>query len=184
MLRPVSSGAYPEFLVDARSSPPVVLRYPACREKFAARRARQQMLQGLRLIPSTLLHCLHDTRLESANLAFDGLPIEGFPCRALVQNCTSLRRHLLTLLGRLAKFSRDGRPGGSLPAFAPGSLSVSAPLRLGICFLLHPLPAPPSSRLAAELPFRERFGLTMFRMRNRNGLGPSSYTGGLHAHDG
>ena len=74
------------------------------------------MLQGFCIIPSALLHCLHDTRLESANLAFDGLPIKGFPCRALVQGCTSLRRHLLTLLGRLAKFSRDGRPGGSLRA--------------------------------------------------------------------
>ena len=71
--------------------------------------------------------------------AFDGLPIEGFPRRALVQGCTSLRRHLLTLLGRLAKFSRDGRPGGSQPAFAP---SVATRIQAITAWLSL---APPSS---------------------------------------
>src|SRR5271170_1488684 len=59
------------------------------------------MLQGLRLVPSALLHRLHDTCLESADLTFDRCPAKGFPCPVPVQGCTSLRRHLLTLLADL-----------------------------------------------------------------------------------
>src|SRR5271170_5207604 len=84
------------------------------------------------------------------------------------------------LVGRFAKFSRDGRPGGSLPAFASGYVApVSKPLQLGLCFLPHPLPARPSARLTARLPSREQYGLTVFRVCDRNGIGPSCFTGGV-----
>ena len=31
--------------------------------------------------PSAFLRCLHDTHLESANVAVDGLPVDGVPFR-------------------------------------------------------------------------------------------------------
>ena len=58
------------------------------------------------------------------------------------------------------------------------SLLVSEPLQFGFRFLLHPLPASPLPCLAAQLPLRERYGLTVFRMCDRIGVGPSSYAGG------
>jgi hypothetical protein len=71
---------------------------------------------------------------------FDRCPIKSFPCPVLVQGCTSLRRHLLTFIGRFAKFFRDGRPGGSLPAFASGY--VAARIQTVTAW---PLLSPPSS---------------------------------------
>lgn len=57
------------------------------------------------------------------------LPIYGVPLYRFVGGCTSqpcgLDRHLLFLLNRFAKFSRDERPDGSLPAFAWGDVADS-----------------------------------------------------------
>ncbi len=61
---------------------------------------------------------------------------------------------------------------------------VSVSLQHGFRLLLHPLPAPPSSSLATGLPLRERYGLTVFRMCDRDEIGPSYITGGRYAHDG
>ena len=38
-----------------------------------------------------------------------------------------MRRHLLIPLGRFAKFSHDGRPRGSLLAFAPDNIATRIP---------------------------------------------------------
>src|SRR5262245_55133829 len=77
---------------------------------------------------------------------------------------------------------------GSLAVKDPsdvGSLScrvtlkpVSASLRDGIRFFRHPKPAPPSARLAARFPFRERYGVTTFRFRSSVGLGTCCRPGG------
>src|SRR5271154_2864783 len=137
------------------------------------------MLQGLRLVPSALLHRLHDTCLESADLTFDRCPAKGFPCPVPVQGCTSLRRHLLTLLADLPSSLVMEDQGKVCPlSRRVMSPPVSKPLQLGLRFLPHPLPALPSARLTARLPSREQYGLTVFRMCDRNGIGPSFFTGG------
>ncbi|MBM3495970.1 MAG: hypothetical protein FJX72_16850, partial [Armatimonadetes bacterium] len=52
---------------------------------------------------------------------------------------------------------------------------LSRPLQTGIRFLPHPIPAPPSVRLAAPcLLAEERYGLTMFPTTDRIGSGPLS----------
>ncbi|TLF52644.1 hypothetical protein FEI13_04985 [Halomonas urmiana] len=51
---------------------------------------------------------------------------------------------------------------------------VSEPLQPCIRFFPDPLPAWLSLHLTVELPFREPYGLTMFRMSDRIGLGLSS----------
>src|SRR6202008_3861959 len=122
------------------------------------------MLQGLSLVPSALLHRLHDTCLESADLPFDRCPIKGFPCPVLVQGCTSLRRHLLTLLADLpSSFVTEDQEVVCPLSRRVMSLPVSKPLQIGLCFLPHPLPALPSARFAARLPSREQYGLAVFR---------------------
>jgi hypothetical protein len=62
--------------------------------------------------------------LETTNRALNGFPINRLPFQLQVQGCTSLRCHLSALLRRLAKFSRDGRPEGSLLAFAPDNVTA------------------------------------------------------------
>jgi hypothetical protein len=104
------------------------------------------MLQGFRLVPPALLHCLHDTGLETTNRALNGFPINGLPFQLQVQGCTSLRCHLPALLRRLAKFFRDGRPGGSLLAFAPGNVTA----RIQTITVWHSLAPPSSTRIAIE----------------------------------
>jgi len=52
--------------------------------------------------PSTCLRRLHDTHLESANVAVDGSPVKAVPFRRRVRRTNSLRcRHLLCLICRL-----------------------------------------------------------------------------------
>src|SRR5580704_4358442 len=138
------------------------------------------MLQSLCLVPSAVLHRLHDTCLESADLAFNGCPAKGFPFPVLAQGCTSLRRHLLTLLADLpSSFVTEDQEEVCPLSRRVMSLPVSKPLQLGLCFLPHPLPALPSARFTARLPLREQYGLTVFRMYDRNGTGPSSCTGSV-----
>lgn len=51
---------------------------------------------------------------------------------------------------------------------------VSAPLQSGLRFLHLPLPASLSASLAVGLPrLRQRYGLTLFRMGDKSGLGPA-----------
>src|SRR5216683_2438139 len=121
----------PGFPVHPRCSPPVVFRHSFDGKGFAAKRVGQQTLQGFHLAPSAFLRCLHDTRLEPTDLLVSFLPVNGMPVHAWVRGCTRRCagaglvdeprysfRHLLCLLSRLTKCSRDKRPDGSLPAFA------------------------------------------------------------------
>src|SRR5437762_11041332 len=72
----------PNFSVHTRGFLALVFRHSANGENFAAVRVGQQALQGSHLAPSAFLHRLHDTYLEPANVAVDGLPINGIPfCR-------------------------------------------------------------------------------------------------------
>src|SRR5262249_27433334 len=66
------------------------------------------------------------------------------------------------------RLSRDGRPEGSLPAFAAGpcrrvAQPLSGPLPAGVRLLPPPLPAAPSAPLAVRCPSREGYGFTTFR---------------------
>jgi hypothetical protein len=83
------------------------------------------MLQGLHLAPPPFLSSLHDTRLKPTHVLMHGAPVGGVPVQSGVRSRTDrrFRRHLLCFFGRLVKLSRDGRPEGSLPAFAPGDVA-------------------------------------------------------------
>lgn len=84
-----------------------------------AERMGQQTLQRFHLAPSAFLHRLHDTHLQSAHILVGFSPVDRVPVHCLVGGCTSIICfHLLSLLSRFGKFSRDERPRGSLPAFA------------------------------------------------------------------
>jgi len=67
-----------------------------------------------------------------------------------------LGRHLLSLLCRFSKLSRDERPDGSRPAFAWGDVAhaqpLSASLQDRLRFFRPPLPAAPSPFLAVRIP--------------------------------
>src|SRR5438445_3573926 len=71
----------PNFLVHARGFLAIVFRHSSNGENLAAVRVGQQVLQGLHLAPSAFLCCLRDTHLESANVAVNGLPVDGVPLR-------------------------------------------------------------------------------------------------------
>ena len=71
----------PNFLIHTRGFLAIVFRHSSNGENFAAIRVSQQALQGLRLAPSADLRCLRDTHLESANVAVDGVPVNGVPFR-------------------------------------------------------------------------------------------------------
>src|ERR1700738_751387 len=109
------------------------------------------MLQGLCLVPSALLHRLHDTRLESADLTFDGCPAKGFPISGSAPRLHQLAPSSADLVGRFAKFFRDGRPGGSLPAFA--SSYVATRIQAVTAWLL--LSPPSSTRTAIDSLYSE-----------------------------
>src|SRR5262245_6737581 len=76
--------------------------------------------------------------------------------------------HLLCLLSRVVRCSREERPDGSLPAFVWGDVAVaqplSTPLQGGVRFFRPPVPAALSASLAARFPWRECDGLTKFRL--------------------
>jgi hypothetical protein len=57
---------------------------------------------------------------------------------------------------------------------SPRAQLLSGPLQAGVRFLPRPLPAAPSTHLAARLPSREGYGLTTLRRGIVRGLGPAS----------
>src|SRR5207302_1677203 len=73
----------PDFLVHPRGFLAIVFRHSSDGENFAAVRVGQQVLQGSHLTPTAFLRRLHDTHLESAHVAVDGLPVKGVPFRRL-----------------------------------------------------------------------------------------------------
>src|SRR5260370_9157481 len=97
----------PNFLVHTWGFLAVVFRHSSNGEKFAAVGVGQQTLQGSHLAPSAFLRCLHDTHLESPNVAVDGLPVDGVLFRRFARDpTTSLRcRHRLRRMSRSANCS-------------------------------------------------------------------------------
>src|SRR5260221_14177484 len=95
----------PNFLVHTWGFLAVVFRHSSNGANFAAVGAGQQTLQGSHLAPSAFLRCLHDTHLESANVAVEGLPVDGVPFSRFARDRTNtLRcRHLLFPMSRLAQ---------------------------------------------------------------------------------
>ena len=138
---------------------------------FGRKRVGQQTLKGSHLSPSARLCRLHDTRLEPTHNGVSFLPVDGMPVHRVAGDRTSRCCHcchLLCLLSRLAKLSRDARPAWEVSPLSRGVMlplaqPLSTPLQDGVRFLPRPLPAPPSARLAARFPLRERYGLTTFR---------------------
>ena len=83
---------------------------------------REQVNQSLDFIPPALCDSLHDTRLEPTNCLPDFPPVDGVPVGHTPGSRTSkhcCRRHIcLSPLVGWPRFSRDGTPEGSQPAFA------------------------------------------------------------------
>src|SRR5258708_12444321 len=98
----------PNVLVHTGGFLAIVFRHSSNGENFAAVGVGQQMLQGSHLAPSAFLRRLHDTHLESANVAVNGLPVDGVPFRRFASDRTTTFpcRHLLCLITRLVHFSR------------------------------------------------------------------------------
>src|SRR5207245_8197536 len=102
---------------------------------------------------------LHDTRLESAHVLVNGLPVDGIPFRRFAGDLTNSFscRHLLCRISRFIKFSRVQHLGEVCPLSRSVMWSVertqpiSAPLQSSICFLSNLLPAPPSILLTVDL---------------------------------
>src|SRR5215510_529736 len=110
----------------------------------------EYVLSGADLTPPTLLYRLHDTGLKPTHVLLDAPPVDGVPLQEVVGDRTSnahrshgwFCRHLLCLLSRLVRCSRDERPDGSLPAFAWGDVAdaqpLSNPLQVGVRFFRPP----------------------------------------------
>src|SRR5208282_2126638 len=85
-------------------------------------RVREQINQSLDFIPSALRDGLHDTRLEPTDRAPDLFPFDGMPVGRTLGSRTSEHfccRHIcLSPFVGWPRFSRDGTPEGSQPAFA------------------------------------------------------------------
>ena len=71
----------PNFLVYTGGFLAIIFRHSSNGENLAAVRVGQQALQGFHLVPPVGLCRLRDTHLESANVAVDGLPVDGVPLR-------------------------------------------------------------------------------------------------------
>ena len=127
------------------------------------------------LPPSPGLSRLHDTPWEPTHVPVDLAPGNGMPVHRPVGGCTKSGGscHLLVLLHRWARCSREARPEGSLPADAWGAGADAPPLSVsrsdGVRFFPPPVPAAPSARLTTRLPSRERYGLPVFRFCARMG---------------
>jgi hypothetical protein len=97
------------------------------------------------------------------------------PIHFRVGGCTNriFRCHLLFLLSRFARFSREERPEGSLLAFAWSDFARgSTPIHS--ITERHSLFSSSSTRTAMDLPYglssqRERYGFTVFRSSARVG---------------
>ena len=165
---------FPDYLVHTWSFLAIIFRHSSNGKNLAAVRVGQQTLQGFYFAPSAFLRCLHDTDLESANVALDGRPVNGIPFRRFAGDRTNSFgcRHLLCPLSRLIKFSRVQHHGEVCPLSRSVMLSIrrtqpiSAPLQSSLRFLSDLLPAPPSILLAVDLSpfvFGERYGFILFR---------------------
>ena len=94
------------------------------------------------------MNSLCDTNLQSPHFALSGLPVHGLPLLRVVDERTSLRRHLLSHLQRFYLFSRKETPVGRLHARSPGL----KPAGFGVepCFRPY-LPAFPEAFASSNL---------------------------------
>src|SRR6266852_7153965 len=88
----------PDFSVYSGGFLAIIFRHSSNGENLAAVRVGRQALQGSHLAPSAFLRCLRDTHLESANVAVNGLPIDGIPFRRFAGDRTNGCRHRHLLL--------------------------------------------------------------------------------------
>lgn len=179
---PLSTRDGPDLPVDPRRIAATIPSHSSHGKRFAAEGVGQQVLQGLHPAPPTFLRRLHDAHLEAAHVAIVLVPVDLIPGIFTVGGRTRRQngldrpsaiprtssRHLLCLLCRLARLSRDEKPCGSPLAFARGDVALRlnpypAHYRPALRLFRNPLPAAPSARLAARFPFREGYGLTAFR---------------------
>src|SRR5258708_13132668 len=86
-------GCVPGNSVHPRSATSSIFRHSPDGKKLAAERVGEQMLQGSHLVPSALLRCLYDTRLEPTHIRFYGPPVDILPLelrdRVFVANRTN-----------------------------------------------------------------------------------------------
>src|SRR6266513_3392010 len=80
---------FPNHLVHTWGFLAIVFRHSSNGKDLAAVRVGQQTLQGFDFAPSAFLRCLHDTDLESANVALDGRPVNGIPFRSCAGDRTN-----------------------------------------------------------------------------------------------
>jgi len=125
----------PDHLVYPGSFLPLIFRHSSDSKSFATKRVGQKMLQRFHFSPFSFLCCLHDASLEPTHVLGGLIPIGFMPVFLFVENRTNVsffgcsnrllsRRHLLCLLCRFARRSRDERPEGSGPAFASDTVSI------------------------------------------------------------
>src|SRR5262249_31469548 len=156
---------------------------------------REQIDQGLDFIPSALRDSLHDTRLEPTDRTPDLRPVDGMPVGRTPGSRTSehfCRRHIcLSPLVGWPRFSRDGRPERSQPAFAargcrplpkgrPAAPARPTPVRRGptlypthyrsaFASSLIPSPLPHQPPLQSAFPCGETTGLLRSSRRSLRG---------------
>ena len=132
----------PDFLVYTRGFLAFVLRHSSNGENLAAVRVGQQVLQGSHPAPSTSLRRLHDTHLESAHVAVDGLPINGvtiLPPRVRPHQQPWLSSSALSPMPICPVLSCEA-PEGSQPAFASGDVVDGSFDRISHDWLLAHVP--------------------------------------------
>lgn len=172
---PLLRGVIPDYSVNPGRVLALVFRHSSDSKDFATKRAGQQVLQGLYLVPLTGLHCLHDPCLKPTHSLIDLLPINGMPVLEVVGSSTSrrFRCHLQHFLSGFFKYFRVHRPGGSLPAFASGNVKP----RIRLVTRRHSLSPPSFTRIAIGSPcgvptsIEEQYGLTVFRVIDKGGVG-------------
>jgi len=79
--KPKTHAAYSTALKYFQECCPKLNLHDIERKDVLKLRVGQQALQGSHPAPSACLRCLHDTHLESANVAVDGPPLDGVPFR-------------------------------------------------------------------------------------------------------
>ncbi len=134
---------------------------------------------------------LYDTHLEPAHVGIRLLSIVGMLAPPLAGGRTSgfCRHHLLCLLSRLIRLSRNERPDGSQPAYACRDVAFwrngyLPRYRAAFAFSIVLYPTPHGLTLRLAFPVRESAELTVFRLIDlMNGVGSLFPPVALSAHD-
>jgi hypothetical protein len=173
---------------------PLVFRHAFNGQNFATPRMGEQMLSGFPLAPCAPLDGLHDTRREPPDMPVDRTPGNGGPVQGMGGSTSrNFCRHLPRLQEGFSRLSRDGRPGGRLPACAWRDLAWSwyarrnaSLLHYGTAFASSTLLYPPSHRSSLRrcYLFRRPTGLPCFVCRTVDRVGGASTPVTPDVHDG